>query len=635
MGLKKDQEAFFKKMQVRGLVQFLAPQTNKVMAGSSRAASLIDAIKILRKMPKIEQVETPPSDKPQTIATSVVKAQELVDRLEDEIKGIDAEMGRIAPLGDFSLAKIKELELKAGRQVQFFCIKKDKLHQVDSIGEYIYIASDFDLDFFMSIAKERKRPEFMLEVRLEQDLATLKLYREEKAQELKEKRAFLRESAALTSWLSDSAIDELNVDSRAQSAGFAQPQLEKHLFSVEGWMPAYKAKEIMGEFKNLGILIEEIPVAKGEREPTYMTNKGVAHIGEDLVHIYDTPSPQDKDPSMFVFFSFIIFYAIIISDAGYGMLYAILAFFLGWKMRKSKQGSVKRFIKLFKVIAFSTITWGILAGSYFGIDLPPSNPLTKVSMLDALARKKADYHIAHKDETYQEWIEKIPALKEAKTGREFLDLGIAEKDGKMRYEVLGDFKDSLFLEIALILGILHICIALFYSVRQHFSNIGWVLAVIGGYLYFPDMLSATSIVYFLHLITPTLALSIGRDLMLGGLGLAVVLALVQHRLGGLMSIAKVIELFADVLSYLRLYALGLAGMILASTFNDMGLGLMDSFGVIVGSIVIVLGHMINIVVGIMGGTIHGLRLNFIEWYHHCFEGGGKLFQPLKLLTKRR
>ena len=102
-----------------------------------------------------------------------------------------------------------------------------------------------------------------------------------------------------------------------------------------------------------------------------------------------------------------------------------------------------------------------------------------------------------------------------------------------------------------------------------------------------------------------------------------------------MSIAKVIELFADILSYLRLYALGLAGMILASTFNDMGLGLMESFGVIVGSIVIVVGHMINIVVGIMGGTIHGLRLNFIEWYHHCFEGGGKLFQPLKLLTKRR
>jgi V/A-type H+-transporting ATPase subunit I len=88
-----------------------------------------------------------------------------------------------------------------------------------------------------------------------------------------------------------------------------------------------------------------------------------------------------------------------------------------------------------------------------------------------------------------------------------------------------------------------------------------------------------------------------------------------------------IQVFADVLSYLRLYALALAGMIMATTFNDMGM----TVGLLGGFIVILAGHAVNILLGIMAGVIHGLRLNFIEWYHFSFDGGGRLFKPLKLL----
>ncbi|MBI3900851.1 MAG: V-type ATP synthase subunit I, partial [Chlamydiia bacterium] len=89
----------------------------------------------------------------------------------------------------------------------------------------------------------------------------------------------------------------------------------------------------------------------------------------------------------------------------------------------------------------------------------------------------------------------------------------------------------------------------------------------------------------------------------------------------------VIQVFADVMSYLRIYALSLAGMIMAATFNRIA----ASAPFFLGILVILAGHALNLVLALMGGVIHGLRLNFIEWYHYSFEGGGRKFNPLSLL----
>ena len=186
------------------------------------------------------------------------------------------------------------------------------------------------------------------------------------------------------------------------------------------------------------------------------------------------------------------------------------------------------------------------------------------------------------------------------------------------------------MEIALLVGIIHICLSFLKQVPRHFAGVGWIFAIIGGYLYFPQTLDSTSIIHFTHLIKKETAYEIGLQLLYGGMVLAMILALIQHRLKGFIELTKPIEIFADILSYLRLYALGLAGMILGETFNGMG----ERLGFAAGFFVILLGHLTNIAVGIIGGTIHGLRLNFIEWYHHCFTGGGKMFNPLKLLKIR-
>ena len=172
---------------------------------------------------------------------------------------------------------------------------------------------------------------------------------------------------------------------------------------------------------------------------------------------------------------------------------------------------------------------------------------------------------------------------------------------------------------------IHIGISLLRYSRRNWAGFGWFAALIGGYLYFPGFLQGTSITHFLHIVTPQVAGVFGLQLLLFGVGLAVVLALVQKRLRGLGEITNAVQIFGDVLSYLRLYALALASSILAKTANEMGMDV----GLFLGWLVILFGHGINIALGLMSAVIHGLRLNFIEWYHYSYEGGGKLFNPLR------
>jgi V/A-type H+-transporting ATPase subunit I len=151
--------------------------------------------------------------------------------------------------------------------------------------------------------------------------------------------------------------------------------------------------------------------------------------------------------------------------------------------------------------------------------------------------------------------------------------------------------------------------------------------MVGGYLYFPSFLDATSLVNFLGWISKPLAYKIGSQMLYAGLILVLVISLLQKKKwGALHELTNAIQVFADVLSYLRLYALALAGMIMASTFNDLGV----RAGMIGGFFIIIAGHITNLALTVMSGTIHGLRLNFLEWYHYSFEGGGRLFDPLRI-----
>ena len=130
------------------------------------------------------------------------------------------------------------------------------------------------------------------------------------------------------------------------------------------------------------------------------------------------------------------------------------------------------------------------------------------------------------------------------------------------------------------------------------------------------------------MIAKPLAKTLGLQLLALGPAIVLLVAIFQGKKWlSLFELTNGIQVFSDVLSYLRLYALALAGMVMADTVNTT-LGI--ELGVIATIFVVLFGHIINISLSAMSATIHGLRLNFLEWYRFCFEGGGRLFNPLRI-----
>ncbi|MDX8430486.1 MAG: V-type ATPase 116kDa subunit family protein [Candidatus Algichlamydia australiensis] len=626
VGAKQELDTFYARAQQAGLMEFISSKGRKRIEYPDKIYNLIKAIKILKKEP--EQL---PGQPVENCDETVKETLDLTTTVEEDFereRHYRSEIARIEPLGDFSLKAIEELQISTSRQMHFYCMKSSRAQQIKLPETLIPITTAYDMDYFLSLEKEAVILPNLIQMPIEKSLSELKnlLAATQKEIQLAEERR--KELTSALPALKEALIQALDGYHLQKAKGDAANYLAGEIFSAEAYIPKNKINEVEKLTEDLALHMEEIEIAKGESVPTYMENEGVNRVGEDLVHIYDTPSTQDKDPSGWVYWAFVFFFAMIVSDGGYGMLYLALGLFLKWKFPKIKNTG-RRFIHLIIALGTGCVIWGTLTASFFGINLLPENPLRKYSLTENLSQKKADYHLAQKDDVYEQWTAAIPATQNATNGKEFLLFGTTVKDGVKTDTISETFNLNLLMEFSLLVGVLHIILSLCRSIKSHYANIGWITFMIGGYLFLPSMLNATTMINFLGLLSKPLATAIGLNLVYVGLGFALVTALIQKGLSGIGEVANLIQFFSDVLSYLRLYALGLAGMLMASTFNALG----ASVGMPFGLFIIIAGHSVNIVLGIMGGVIHGLRLNFLEWYHWSFEGGGKLFKPLSRGTK--
>ncbi len=291
-------------------------------------------------------------------------------------------------------------------------------------------------------------------------------------------------------------------------------------------------------------------------------------------------------------------------------------------MAKKNEG-LKRVLRLSTYLSLVCITWGVLSASFFGIDFAPESKFKKLSLVNWMVEQKAEYFLTKKPASNDTLVKEYPELKDVSTPEALLTT--VKRDGK--YEIYNEFTDNVLIELAIFLGTIHIILSFLRYLDRNWAGAGWILFIIGSYLFFPSVLGAVSLIHYIFHVPYEEGTIIGKYLLYSGLGLTVVLAIIQKRLGGLAEIMNVIQVFADIMSYLRIYALSLAGMIMAATFNEIG----GKAPIYLGIFIILAGHLINLTLAIMGGVIHGLRLNFIEWYHYSFEGGGKMFNPLKLI----
>lgn len=355
--------------------------------------------------------------------------------------------------------------------------------------------------------------------------------------------------------------------------------LDDRIFVVQCWSPAAEEELAakLGDGFALAHYSEE--PAEGERVPVLLENPPAFESGEPLVKIYSYPSRKDFDPSPFVLYCFAVFFGMIVGDLGYGLIMLALTWWITRKV-KSRSPLAVRMFRLMYMLSASVIFFGIISAGFFGITLDPDNPWARHALFD-YGTTQGQNHI---------------------------------------------------MIVSILIGMVHISLSMFirFYKERIYAALGWVAAIWSAYF----------------LIDSWMAHGEDNPPALWGLiaGLAVVLLFSSKKrnplfrlVEGLLALTGVVQVFGDVLSYLRLFALGVATVYIAQTFNILGqdvAGGLPVIGGIFAGLILLVGHTLNIALAIMGGVIHGLRLNFLEWYRWCFEGDGLEYKPFQRISGR-
>lgn len=614
-GINEEKTEFFEGAQKLGVIEFINTKGALLSDIPSEVNDITQAIKVLRGLSPLDQVEYDSLETANRIVHEILTLKEQIAKDHESLRVLELDYSRVAPFGDFSWNLLHEIEANGKQKVQFFCAKKGVKETLPDYPGLLYVTSDEDLDYFISFSDEPVHYDQMIEMKFDKNAGEIKKQIHQTEHALHEAEAKLRPYAKYNTFLHQALYAHLNHYHLNHAEGLAKAPSEG-LFVVEGWVPETKIAGVKKFSETLSVFMDEVAIEESDRVPTYLENEGWGRVGEDLVGIYDTPADNDKDPSLWVLLAFGLFFAFIVGDGGYGLVYLALCLYLKWK-HPLLTGLKKRILNLATFLSACCVIWGLLIGSFFGVTLGIDNPIRDFSPITYLVEKKADWTMKFAPETYKAWVKKYPQVKAAANGKALIKAGP---------EILSSLADGVMLELALFIGVVHLIIGMLRYLRYNWSFLGWILFLIGAYLYFPAYLGGPSLLNYAFGVPLQEGGELGLQLIWIGISLAVVVAVWRYRLLGLTEVMNLIQVFSDVLSYLRLYALGLAGGIVGGVINDAAAGLPALFAILL----ILLGHGINMVLGIMGGVIHGLRLNFLEWYHYSFQGGGKKFKALEL-----
>lgn len=625
VGSESHLEQFFRRAQEGGFVHFIDSIKNRTFDIPSEIKDTNDAIKILGTLtPTTQEAPYDGYHMGKVFVGEILEIKNRLDKNRDEDRTLGLDISRVEVFGQFNKQDIESLEKETGKKFQFFCAPADTIEDLPS--ELFFVDTRHNLDFFFALNSEPKSYDKLTEIHIEKPLGTLVLEKEKIEKKIASDEELLKSYAKYDQFLRNFFTLSLNDYQRIKTEKMVETPLEESLFSISGWVPASRMKDLEPLLHDTHVIADEIAIDETDSIPTYLENQGVSRVGEDLIHIYDTPSLRDKDPSLWVLIAFTVFFSMILGDGGYGIVLLALVGFLWYKFPGMRPGG-KRFLKLCVILTCGTIVWGLLSNNFFGIPIPLDSPLRKVSLMNYLIEKKVAYHIQRKDAVYKEWTQKHPELKDAKTAKEFLS-AVKEENGETSLDVTIQFSRSIMLELALLVGVIHIILSHVRVVKRKLDGIGWIIMMIGGFLYLPRFVHAATFMNYVFGFKEESTQYVGLYLLCIGFSVAVILAVFQHKLLGLIAPMEIIQMFADVLSYLRIYALGMAGAIMAETINHLAIGL----PIYIAIVMLLFAHLCNIGLGVMGAVIHGLRLNFLEWYRYSFEGGGKKFNPLKFVN---
>ncbi|MDR1336548.1 MAG: V-type ATP synthase subunit I [Tannerella sp.] len=511
---------------------------------------------------------------------------EQLTRQQAVMQSLEKDMAALSAWGEFDYANIDRLR-QAGYEVTFFTCPASGFDAAwEKSCHAIRITQVQSTVYFLTVTPEQAPPEISAErVRLP----------EHSLSELRERMAAEREQAAeLNRELTDIAFNDrrslenydrllAGEEATENVRLYTGREADDKLRLLEGWIPAVKEKEMEQALAAEGYFFSKLKVTAGDDAPIQFRNNAFSRLFEPVSRLYMLPKYNELDMTPFLAPFFMLFFGLCLGDSGYGLLLLLAATGAKRFMSRKLPDSMKPVLSLVQILGTSTFFCGLLTGAFFGANV-------------------------------YEW--GIPALDWLKE-RIVLD-------------------NSQMFTMALLLGVVQIlfgmCLNIVNRVIQFgfvhaLSNIGWVILLvsIGLAWLFPGMMPMFGTV---HLAVAGVAAALiflvnspGKNIFLNiGLGLWDTYNMATGLLG-------------DVLSYVRLFALGLSGGILASVFNSLATG-MSPDNAILGPVVMVLiflvGHALNIFMNVLGAVVHPMRLTFVEFFKNAgYTGGGKAYRPYK------
>jgi V/A-type H+-transporting ATPase subunit I len=589
-----DYDVFLQDLRKIGLIH-VAQQVKEVEQNGeledylNQLKKLQDSKKILQRSISDEKVEIPPSeadvdvDVGYKIPQKIEDIQERIATLNQQLQVSSKELEALKPWGDFDTEVIKKLK-QANYNIDFFSIQKSAYNPEWEKTYNAILINESSRYNFITVSKQDNiaeelgfEPIDMPDVSLH-DLSNLIESIETKRD--KEEEALKMLSADIPSV--DAAIADVESKISLKNVVLNTNRVaDDKLMMMEGWAPEENESKIVSYLESKDAYYEVVDPKPEDDVPIKLNNNKFFKLFEPITKLYMLPKYNELDLTPYFAPFFMLFFGLSLGDIGYGLfLFTAATVVKIWK-KSSLEDSFKSILSLVQVLGTSAFFSGFLSGGFFGIQL------------------------------YE------------------LDWPIAQKMGEMFY-----FDNYQMFSLSLILGVIQVLFgmvikvfnrAILFGFVHAISTIGWVVLLMSFIVaaLFPAVLPMTGIVHLVIIALSAIVIfflnSPGKNIFLNlGLGVWDTYNMATGLLG-------------DILSYVRLFALGLSGGILASVFTSIATGMSPDniiLGPIVTILIFVIGHSINIFMNTLGAIVHPLRLTFVEFFKNAeFSGGGQKYQP--------
>ena len=358
-----------------------------------------------------------------------------------------------------------------------------------------------------------------------------------------------------------------------------------------GFAPVENDAELVEAFDKMGVLYIKEDAAQEDNPPIKLRNNWFTRQFECFTEMYGMPVYSEFDPTPILAPFYLLFFAMCLGDAGYGIVLLLFGLMLnkGWL----KVGMFDGLGNIIALLGAGTMVVGTVLGTFFGIGM-------------------------HDASWVPEWMKSLMIVGDV--------------------DVPGVGVLNIQMLLAMGIGIFHICVAMTvkaicytkrFGWKENIATWGWLILIVGGVLTgllaLGKLLSPEAIKWALIIIGAVSALAIyifntpGRNPLVNvGAGLWDTYNMATGILG-------------DVLSYLRLFALGLAGGMLGQAFNNLALSVKGDAVMtwVPFVLILIVGHVINILLSSLGAFVHPMRLTFMEYFKNAgYEGKGSSYNPL-------